>query len=85
MSRVRASPIILTCRTSQHAQAKGHWIVDTPIANPMSVYEAYKGSRKSWGIDALGTVVCEVELFGGQLGVGISIGGRFRRLDEDTT
>ena len=33
-----------------HAQATGHWIVDTPIANPMSPYEAYKASRTSWGI-----------------------------------
>ena len=22
-----------------HAQSHGHWIVDTPIANPMSIYE----------------------------------------------
>jgi len=43
-------------------QATGHWIVDTPIANPMSVYQAYKTSRKSWGINALGTVIVEVEL-----------------------
>ncbi len=40
--------------------AQGHWIVDTPIANPMSVYPKYKASRKSWGIDALGTMVVEV-------------------------
>lgn len=43
-------------------QASGHWIVDTPIANPMSVYQAYKTSRRSWGINALGTVIVEVEL-----------------------
>ena len=58
-----------------HAQSHGHWIVDTPISNPMSIYSMYKGSRKSWGIDAIGTVVCEVELTNGMTGVGISIGG----------
>ena len=58
-----------------HAQSHGHWIVDTPISNPMSIYSMYKGSRKSWGIDAVGTVVCEVELSNGMIGVGISIGG----------
>lgn len=58
-----------------HSQSSGHWIVDTPISNPMSVYQAYKTSRKSWGIDALGTVIVEVELQNGMVGVGISIGG----------
>ena len=41
----------------------------------MSIYSMYKGSRKSWGIDAVGSVVCEVELSNGMVGVGISIGG----------
>ncbi len=58
-----------------HNQGKGHWIVDTPIANPMSVYEKYKANRTSWGINALGTVVCEVELDNGIIGIGTSIGG----------
>ena len=40
-----------------------HWINGhpTPIANPMSSYAQYKGARKSWGINALGTLVVEVE------------------------
>lgn len=58
-----------------HSQKHGHWIVDTPIANPSSYSEDLKSSRKSWGIDAIGTVVVEVELYGGHVGVGISIGG----------
>ena len=60
---------------SSRAQASGHWIVDTPIANPSSYQAESKGSRKSWGINALGTVVVEVELLSGVTGVGISIGG----------
>lgn len=58
-----------------HNQEKGHWIVDTPIANPMSVYEEYKASRTSWGINALGTVVVEAELADGTIGLGVSVGG----------
>merc|ERR1719476_703663 len=41
----------------------------------MSGYPLYKGSRKAWGIDALGSMVVEVELTNGMVGVGISIGG----------
>ena len=58
-----------------HKQAKGHWIVDSDIATPMSVYEEYRASRSSWGIDAVGSVVVEVELTNGMIGVGVSIGG----------
>ena len=58
-----------------HKQQAGHWIVDSDIANPMSVYEQYRKSRTSWGIDAMGSVVVEVELSNGMVGVGISIGG----------
>ena len=55
-----------------HKQAAGHWIVDSDIANPMSVYEQYRASRTSW---AMGSVIVEIELANGITGVGISIGG----------
>jgi len=58
-----------------HAQAHGHWIVDTPISTPCSAFPDYKTSRKHFGIDALGSVVVEVELASGVVGVGVSIGG----------
>lgn len=58
-----------------HSQPRDHWIIDTPIANPMSIYEAYKASRVSWGIDALGGLIVEVELDNGMTGVGVSTGG----------
>ena len=58
-----------------HAQGKGHWIIDSPIANPMSVHSAYKESRKLWGIDAIGSMIVEVELSNGMIGVGIAIAG----------
>jgi L-rhamnonate dehydratase len=56
-------------------QEAGHWIVDTVIANPMSVYPAYKASRTSWGIDALSSAIVEIELDSGLTGVGITTGG----------
>jgi L-rhamnonate dehydratase len=54
-----------------------HWIngYPTPIANPMSSYKQYAGARKSWGINALGTLVVEVEADDGTCGVGVTIGG----------
>ncbi len=52
-----------------------HWIngFPTPIANPMSVYPRYQGYRKSWGINALGSVVAEVEAEDGTCGVGACV------------
>eukprot|EP00948_MAST-09A_sp_MAST-9A-sp1_P002065 g2065.t1 len=58
-----------------HSQSTNHWIVGTPISNPMSIYPEYKGNRTHWGINALGTVICEVTLTSGEKGVGVSIGG----------
>ena len=60
-----------------HRQSSGHWIVDSDIANPMSMYAEYRDSRTSWGIGALGSVIVEVELDDENktTGVGISIGG----------
>ncbi|CAF3938206.1 unnamed protein product [Rotaria magnacalcarata] len=62
-----------------HSQVDGHWIFGTdkwPIANPMSLYEKYKSRRSTWGIDAIGSVIAEIELTNGIKGVGISIGGQ---------
>ena len=33
--------------------AAGHWINDTIIANPMSVYNTFQESRSSWGMDGV--------------------------------
>ena len=54
-----------------------HWIngVPTPVANPMSMYEPYQPYRKSWGINAIGSLVVEVEADDGTCGVGVTIGG----------
>ena len=58
-----------------HLQEKGHWITDTYIANPMSMYPKYKKSRQSWGIGVLGSIVVEIELSNGIVGVATGLGG----------
>lgn len=46
-----------------------------PIANPMSCYAKYRESRKSWGINAMGTLVVEIEADDGTTGCGVTVGG----------
>jgi len=43
------------------AKAGEHWISQTVIATPMSQYPAYSGTRTSFGIDVLGSLMVEVE------------------------
>ena len=43
-----------------HDQSAEHWIVKQ-IATPMSSYPEYKATRTSFGINALKTLVVEVE------------------------
>jgi L-rhamnonate dehydratase len=58
-----------------YEQGGGHWIFDTKIASPMSVWPEYRDERRSWGIGALGSVVIEVETSTGVTGVAPSVGG----------
>lgn len=58
-----------------HSQQPGHWMADSLIATPMSIYPPYRGSQHSWGMGALGAVVVEVETDGDRVGVGVSTGG----------
>jgi L-rhamnonate dehydratase len=57
-----------------HDQDGEHWI-DDHIATPMSKYPEYRQSRRSFGIDVLGTLVVEVEASTGQIGFGVTTGG----------
>jgi L-rhamnonate dehydratase len=61
--------------TTGSAQPQSNWIFDSVIANPMSVYPAFRESRSSWGIDVFGTVVVEIETDAGIVGVGTTMGG----------
>ena len=54
---------------------RAHWLTDSLIANPMSGHPAYRETRASWGIDALTTIVVEVETEEGTTGVAAGSGG----------
>lgn len=58
-----------------HRQTSGHWIIDTPISNPMSRFEQYRHSRTSWGIGVLGSLVVIVTDSDGNKGIGAGFGG----------
>ena len=57
-----------------HDQADGHWI-DGQIATPMSRYPEYRLTRKSFGIDVLGSLVVEIEASDGTVGFAVTTGG----------
>ncbi len=57
-----------------HDQAGGHWI-DDHIATPMSRYPEYRQSRRSFGINVLGTLVVEIEAADGTIGFAVTTGG----------
>ncbi len=46
-----------------------------PIANPMSRFPKYSGSRKSWGVANVPSVIVEIEDENGLVGIGLSTGG----------
>ena len=55
--------------------AKGHWINDTIIANPMSKYPEYHESRTSWGMNAIKGIFIEISTEGGHTGFATAYGG----------
>jgi L-rhamnonate dehydratase len=57
-----------------HDQGEGHWI-DDHIATPMARYPEYRASRKSFGINVLGTLVVEIEADNGVTGFAVTTGG----------
>ena len=57
-----------------HDQSDGHWI-DDHIATPMSKYPEYRQSRRSFGINVLGTLVVEIEAENGVVGFAVTTGG----------
>ena len=63
-----------------HDTPDSHWIMGQPpmhppIANPMTRFPRYSGSRASWGVARVPTVVVEVEQDDGLIGIGASCGG----------
>jgi L-rhamnonate dehydratase len=57
-----------------HDQADGHWI-DDHIGTAMGRYPEYRQSRRSFGINVLGTLVVEVEAADGTIGFAVTTGG----------
>ena len=58
--------------------ADGNWDYETthpPITNPMSRYPKYSGSRSTWGVAKVPSVIVEIEDEQGRVGVGTSTGG----------
>lgn len=61
-----------------HDQTGYHWI-DDHIATPMAKYPEYRESRRSFGINVLGTLVVEVEADDGTIGFAITPQARLAR------
>jgi L-rhamnonate dehydratase len=57
-----------------HDQKGYHWI-DDHIATSMGRYPEYRQSRQSFGINALGTLVVEIEAEDGSIGFAVTTGG----------
>ncbi len=57
-----------------HDQQGYHWI-DDHIATPMARYPEYRQSRRSFGINVLGTLVVEVEASDGSTGFSVTTAG----------
>jgi len=71
--QVRAS-VIRGGGADYHDQQGAHWI-DDHIATPMSRYPEYRQSRRSFGINVLGTLVVEIEASDGTVGFAVTTGG----------
>jgi L-rhamnonate dehydratase len=57
-----------------HDQTDAHWI-DDHIATPMAKYPEYRASRRSFGLNVLGTLVVEIEASDGTVGLGVTTAG----------
>ncbi|HEX8711574.1 MAG TPA: L-rhamnonate dehydratase [Terracidiphilus sp.] len=57
-----------------HDQTGYHWI-DDHIATPMARYPAYRASRRSFGLNVLGSLIVEVEASDGTMGFAVTAGG----------
>ncbi|PFH62970.1 hypothetical protein XA68_10721 [Ophiocordyceps unilateralis] len=63
------------CGGDYHNVTGGHWLVDGDISTPCSQWEQYRKSRASWGLNALGSILVEVEASDGTVGFATGFGG----------
>lgn len=52
-------------------------LIDADISTPCSIWEQYRGSRTSWGINVLGSFLVEIEATDGTVGFATGFGGEF--------
>lgn len=57
-----------------HDQTGYHWI-DDHIVTPMARYPAYRASRRSFGLNVLGSLIVEIEASDGTIGFAVTMGG----------
>jgi L-rhamnonate dehydratase len=57
-----------------HDQKGYHWI-DDHVATPMARYPEYRASRRSFGLNVLGSLIVEVEANDGTIGFAVTAGG----------
>src|ERR1035437_4398664 len=74
IAQVRAYTVAAKGGADYHDQEGYHWI-DAHIATPMAKYPGYADSRRSFGINVLGTLVVEVEATNGSVGFGVTTAG----------
>ncbi|KAI8964270.1 enolase C-terminal domain-like protein [Daldinia sp. FL1419] len=85
MASVRQFPTIKAIRSyviggvgsggDYHNVKGGHWLIDTDISTPCSIWDKYKKSRTSWGINVLGSFLVEIEATDGTVGFATGFGG----------
>ncbi|KAK7937967.1 uncharacterized protein PG986_014835 [Apiospora aurea] len=88
---VRSFPTIKAIRTfiiggvgsggDYHNVKGGHWLIDTDISTPCSIWDQYKKSRTSWGINVLGSFLVEIEATDGTVGFATGFGARVGTVD----
>ena len=71
IAHVRAFTVGAGGGADYHDQQGYHWI-DDHIATPMSRYPGYEESRRSFGLNVLGTLVVQVEAEDGTTGFGVT-------------
>lgn len=75
IAQVRAYTVGAKGGADYHDQEGYHWI-DDHISTPMSKYPGYAQSRRSFGINVLGTLVVQIEADDGTVGFGVTTAGQ---------
>lgn len=74
IKHVRALVVRGDSGADYHDKQGYHWI-DDHVATPMARYAEYRASRRSFGINVLGTLVVEIEADNGVIGFAVTTAG----------